>query len=161
MTLVLKAVVLVLVAAAVLLVVIGQMGLFSGRPPQGLGVTDGRLKRPSYTPNSVSSQASLWAGHPQAAAAQIDPLPLKGTAAEAMGRLRAAVESLPGARVVEQRDDYLRAQFTTRLMKYVDDAEFWLDPAAGVIQVRSASRVGRKDFGVNRARIEALRQRLG
>jgi len=45
-------------------------------------------------------------------------------------------------------------------MRFVDDTEFWFDPAAGVIHVRSASRVGSKDFGVNRARIEAIRARL-
>jgi uncharacterized protein (DUF1499 family) len=45
-------------------------------------------------------------------------------------------------------------------MRFVDDAEFWFDPVAGVIQVRSASRVGRGDLGVNRARIESIRARL-
>jgi uncharacterized protein (DUF1499 family) len=67
---------------------------------------------------------------------------------------------MDGARIVEQRPDYLYAQFTTRLMRFVDDAEFWFDPAAGVVQVRSSSRVGRRDFDVNRARIEGLRARL-
>ena len=51
-------------------------------------------------------------------------------------------------------------QFTTKMMKFVDDAEFWFDPRANVVQVRSASRLGRQDFGVNRARIEAIRARL-
>jgi uncharacterized protein (DUF1499 family) len=46
-------------------------------------------------------------------------------------------------------------------MKYVDDAEFWFDPAAGVIQVRSASRLGKSDLGVNRERIESIRHKLG
>jgi len=45
-------------------------------------------------------------------------------------------------------------------MKFVDDAEFWFDPASGMIQLRSSSRVGSRDFGVNRQRIEALRERL-
>ncbi len=45
-------------------------------------------------------------------------------------------------------------------MKYTDDVEFWFDPAAGVVQVRSASRVGRKDFDVNRQRVELVRARL-
>ena len=70
------------------------------------------------------------------------------------------MHSEPGASIVESRPDYLRAQFTTRLMKFVDDVEFWFDPATGAIQVRSASRVGRKDFGVNRQRVERLRARL-
>jgi uncharacterized protein (DUF1499 family) len=48
----------------------------------------------------------------------------------------------------------------TRWLKFVDDTEFWLSPAESVIHVRSASRVGRKDFGVNRARVEAIRARF-
>ena len=63
-------------------------------------------------------------------------------------------------RSVESRGDYLYAQYTSRLMKFVDDVEFWFDPAAGVVQVRSASRLGEKDFGVNRARVESIRQAL-
>jgi uncharacterized protein (DUF1499 family) len=48
----------------------------------------------------------------------------------------------------------------TRLMRFVDDAEFYLDEKAGVIHVRSASRLGSSDFGVNRARIESIRAKL-
>jgi uncharacterized protein (DUF1499 family) len=77
-----------------------------------------------------------------------------------MNRLRAIVEDMPGASVVLSNRDYLRAQFTTRWMGFVDDAEFWFDPQAGVVQVRSASRLGRRDFGVNRERIEAIRAQL-
>jgi uncharacterized protein (DUF1499 family) len=71
------------------------------------------------------------------------------------------IDDLPGSKLVEQRDDYLYAQFTTPLMRFTDDVEFWFDPAAAVVQVRSASRVGQKDFGVNRSRIENIRARLG
>ena len=77
-----------------------------------------------------------------------------------MARLAQIVEGMAGARIVERRSDYLYVQFTTKLMRFVDDTEFWFDPAAGVIHVRSASRVGSNDFGVNRARIEAIRARL-
>ena len=56
--------------------------------------------------------------------------------------------------------DYLYAQFTTRWLKFVDDTEFWLAPAEGVIHVRSASRIGRGDLGANRARIEEIRARF-
>lgn len=146
-------------AAAVALAVLGagQAGLLKGTPPAVRGVVDGRFAPPSATPNSVSSQAGLWPGHPQAAAAQIAPLPAKGDAATTMARLRDAVAAMPGAEIVEARQDYLYARFTTRWLRFVDDAEFWFDPAAGVVQLRSASRVGRSDLGVNRARIEALR----
>jgi uncharacterized protein (DUF1499 family) len=77
-----------------------------------------------------------------------------------MAQIKRIAETMPGATVVESRSDYLYVQFTTRLMKFVDDAEFWFDPASGAVQLRSASRVGRKDFGVNRARIESIRQAL-
>lgn len=135
----------------------GQAGLLQGRPPVARGVEGGRLAPPSATPNSVSSQTSLWPGHPQAAYARIAPLPARGDAAATMARLRDALAAMPGAEVVEARPDYVYARFTTRWLRFVDDAEFWFDPAAGVVQLRSASRLGRRDFGVNRARIEALR----
>jgi uncharacterized protein (DUF1499 family) len=144
----------------VLLLDAGQLGLFQGTPPGDLGVRDGRLKGPADTANSVSSQARLWPDHPQRDYADIAPLSLRGDGAETIARLQALVLSEQGASIVESRPDYLRAQFTTRLMKFVDDVEFWFDPATGAIQVRSASRVGRKDFGVNRQRVERLRARL-
>ena len=130
--------------------------------PSDLGVRDGKLKRPSTTPNSVSSQAGAVAGeHPQADLHRIAPLPLAGDGPATMTQLAALIASMHGARVVEREARLpVRLQFTTRLMKFVDDAEFWFDPAAGEVQVRSASRLGRKDFGVNRARIEAIRPAL-
>ena len=121
---------------------------------------DGRLKGPSDTPNSVSSQARLWPDHPQHDYADIAPLSLRGDGAETIARLQALVLSEQGASIVESRPDYLRAEFTTPLMKFVDDVEFWFDAGSGVIQVRSASRLGRSDFGVNRRRIEDLREKL-
>lgn len=148
--------------AALVLVAIaaGQMGFLQGNAPSDLGVNGGRLKRPSGTPNSVTSQADLFDAHPMRDYARIAPLPASGTAQASIGRLRAAIERMPGASVIEQRDDYLYARFETKLLRFVDDAEFWYDPAAQAIQVRSASRLGRKDFGVNRARVEAIRAQL-
>jgi uncharacterized protein (DUF1499 family) len=140
----------------------GRVGAFGGTPPSNLGVSDGRLRPPSRTDNSVSSQAGLWPDHPQRLTAQIDPL-LQQTGEPgpvALQRLRRLIEARGDAQVVESRPDYLRVSFRTRWLGFVDDAEFWADPAAGVIQLRSASRVGRRDFGVNRARIEALRAAL-
>jgi uncharacterized protein (DUF1499 family) len=150
--------------AGILVVLAGQLGGLAGRMPDDLGVRDGRLKVPSRTPNSVHSQADLWPDHPMRSYASIAPLAFQGSGPEAglatMAKLAAQVQGLPGARIVESRPDYLRATFTTRWLKFVDDAEFWLDPATGVVQVRSASRLGRKDFGVNRARVEMIRARL-
>jgi uncharacterized protein (DUF1499 family) len=138
----------------------GRLGLLRGQAPGDLGVKNGKLKAPSATPNSVSSQADLWPGHPQQASARIAPLAVAGEPAVAMGKLTAAVTATPGAAVVKADGDYLYAQFSTPLMHYTDDVEFWFDRSAGVVQLRSASRLGHGDLGANRERIEALRARL-
>lgn len=152
------------VALTLLIAGAGQLGLLAGTPPTDLGVHDGRLKAPASTPNSVSSQATLWPDHPQREHARIAPLPLRGSGADAgpatITRLRQIVEATPGTRVITARPDYLYATFTSPLMKFTDDVEFWFDPAAGVVQVRSASRLGEGDLGANRARVERLRALL-
>jgi len=147
---------------AVLALLAAQMGAFSGHAPADLGVREGRLKPPAKSPNSVSSQADLWAQHPMQAYARIAPLALvrNGDGPATMAGIKRIVEAMPGAKIVESRGDYLYVQFTTRWMKFVDDTEFWIDPGNSVVQVRSASRLGEKDFGVNRARIESIRKAL-
>jgi uncharacterized protein (DUF1499 family) len=138
----------------------GQAGLFQGNAPPDLGVRDGRLKAPSNTDNSVTSQAALYPDHPQRLAADIAPLALRGDGAATLEKLRQVVAAMDGAKIVRSDADYLYAQYTTTLMRFVDDVEFWYDPRTGVIQVRSASRVGKSDMGVNRRRIEAVRAAL-
>jgi uncharacterized protein (DUF1499 family) len=139
----------------------GQFGLLRGSPPAERGLRDGRLKPPSKTPNSVSSQADLWpAGEYDVESARIEPLRFSGDSAAAMNRLRDVLRGWPYTTIVEDRPDYIAVEFETRWLRFVDDAEFLLDPAAHVIHVRSKSRLGRGDFGVNRKRIEALRRKL-
>lgn len=150
---------LVLLVAALLLVVAGQAGLLKGSMPGDLGLTDGKLKAPSRTPNSVSSQAQLHSGA-GAEYARIEPIrfdPAKTDGAAALTAIGAIVLKMPGARIVQSGPDYLYVQFQTRWLKFVDDAEFAVVGSEPVIHVRSASRIGRKDFGVNRARIESIR----
>lgn len=151
-----------IVAVALVLLLLGaaRLGLFSGSAPANLGLREGLFKPPSKNPNSVSSQAKLWPDHPQRSDAAIAPLTLKGDGPATLAQLAQIIESMPGARIVERRADYLYVQFTSKWLRFVDDVEFWFDPTAAVVQVRSASRVGRKDFGVNRARIEAIRAGL-
>ena len=151
---------IVLAALALAAVVAGQLGLLRGKIPADLGVHDGLLKPPSTTPNSVSSQAALHPAHPMREQAAIAPLALRGDGPATLARIKAIVSTTPGATVVTSAPDYLYAQFETRWMKYVDDVEFWFDPKANLVQVRSASRVGRGDLNANRQRIEASRARL-
>lgn len=149
-----------LLAIALAAIGAGQAGLLQGTPPADLGVHDGRLKPPSTTENSVTSQAALYPDHPQRTHADIAPLALRGDGPATIAKIRAVVEQMQGAKVIKSDADYLYAQFTTPLMKFVDDVEFWFDPAAQVVQVRSASRLGKGDLGANRKRIEAVRSAL-
>jgi uncharacterized protein (DUF1499 family) len=102
------------------------------------------------SPNCVSSQATDAAHH-------VDPIPYRGDHVEAMRRLRAVIEAMPRARVVDADDLALRAEFTSRIFRFVDDVDCVVDPQAHVIEIRSASRIGYSDLGANRARVEAIR----
>jgi len=126
--------------------------MFSWKRPGNLGVRNARLAPCRRTPNCVSSQAD-----PADAEHYIAPIPFKG---DAMAAVLRAVQRMPRSTVVNQDRNYLYAEFRTRLMRYVDDVEFFHDDKAGVIHVRSASRLGRRDFGVNRKRVEELRSLL-
>ena len=77
-----------------------------------------------------------------------------------MSRLAALLGQTSGILIVKRQPDYIYAQCTTPVLRFTDDVEFWLDRSAGKIHLRSASRLGRKDFGANRARIEAIRARF-
>jgi len=151
---------ILLVVAVAGVIGAGQAGFFRGSSPTNLGVRGGKLAPPSVTDNSVSSQAVLYADHPQRQSAQITPLPLRGDGPATLARIKSVVQATAGAKIVKSESDYLYAQFTTPLMKFVDDVEFWYDPNTNVIQVRSASRIGKGDMGVNRKRIEAVRAAL-
>jgi uncharacterized protein (DUF1499 family) len=133
-----------------------MMGLFSGSRPENLGARDGRFAPCKRTPNCVSSQADAHrdAGH------YIAPIRIQGSAREARAVLESVLHSMPRVKIVADQDGYVYAEFASRTMGFVDDVEFLLDEKAGVIHVRSASRLGRSDFGVNRDRIETIRSRI-
>jgi uncharacterized protein (DUF1499 family) len=121
---------------------------FSFRRPDNLGVKDGRLAACKRSPNCVSSQAD-----PADLEHYIAPIVFRGEVAA----LRRAVESMPRSTLIRQEGNYLYAEYRTKLLRYVDDVELFYDEKAGLVHVRSASRLGRRDFGVNRKRVEALR----
>ena len=127
-------------------------GWFAGEPPKHLGVHEGRLAPCPATPNCVGSHASD--------SASIAPLAFTGDPQAAMARLQAVVASMPRVRLVVASPTYLHAEASSRIFGFVDDVEFLLDPAARVIHMRSAARLGRSDFGVNRRRLEAIRARF-
>lgn len=119
----------------------------SGQRPDNLGLRDGALTPCPDSPNCVCSCETRDSHH-------IAPLPGD------MAQLRAVLAQLPRVHIVRDDGDYLHAEFTTRLMRYVDDVEFLYQPEQQQIAVRSASRLGYSDMGANRQRIENLRQLL-
>ena len=129
--------------------------MFAGKRPENLGVKEGRLAPPRRTPNCVSSQAQ-----PADAEHYVAPIRFTGTALDAIAAARKAVEGMRRATIIRHEGNYLYATFSSKLMGFVDDVEFTYDEKAGLLHVRSASRLGRRDFGVNRARVEALRSRI-
>lgn len=145
----------VLAALAGLAVAIGApLGLFAGSRPSDLGVAGGKLRGGDGRPNWVSSQV------PAADAHFVAPFAVNGDAGRAWRVLEEAVRAEAGARVVTSRPGYLHAEFSSKAMGFVDDAEFALDREAGVIHLRAGARLGIRDFGVNRERMERLRARL-
>ena len=131
------------------------MGLFAGKRPDSLGVAAGRLAPCKPTPNCVSSQADRGD-----AVHYLAPLPGGSEPHEAFAALKRIVRETPRVTIVRDEADYLYAEYRSRLLGFVDDVEFSLDRRGGVIHFRSASRLGRGDLGVNRARIEDIRARL-
>ena len=103
------------------------------------------------SPNCVSSLA-------RDARHFVDPFTFQDKPAEAMHRLRRALLTEKRVTIVEDQPAFLHAEVRSLLFRFVDDVEFSLSTDQGLIQVRSAARTGYSDFGVNRRRIERIRQ---
>lgn len=109
-----------------------------------------RLAPCPASPNCVSTQASDE-GH------AIVPFRYRKSRAEAKEALKDVIRSLPRTKLVEEDESYLHYEFTSLLMRFVDDVEFLFDDEAKTIHFRSASRTGYGDLGVNRKRMEQMR----
>jgi uncharacterized protein (DUF1499 family) len=84
------------------------------------------------------------------------PLPFLGSRDESKIRILEIVRGMKRSRIIEECDSYLRAQFRTRFLRFVDDVEFLFDDDARLVHFRSASRAGYYDFGVNRRRMKEV-----
>ena len=124
-----------------------------GNRPKGLCVTDGRLAACPSSPNCVSSDSNDE-GH------RVEPFRVAAPAARTWEAIREAVAGLPRTQIVADTGEYLHAECASALLGFVDDLELHLRPVEGIVAVRSASRVGYSDLGVNASRVETLRQRL-
>jgi uncharacterized protein (DUF1499 family) len=129
--------------------------IFAGSPPTNIGVNNGKLAACPTSPNCVSSQAP--ASDTQHAIAQLN---FSGDLPTSMAKLKQIIRAMPRTNLIKENSNYLYVEFTSSLMRFVDDVEFYLDDGTKTIQVRSASRLGESDLGVNRQRVEEIRSKL-
>ena len=104
-------------------------------------------------PNCVSSKAHDK-GH------AVEPFHIKGDPIKAWEAVSDIIKDMSRITIVKMTDRYLHAECKSRLFRFIDDLELHLDPSANVIEIRSASRTGYYDLGVNRMRVSHLRQIL-
>ncbi len=122
-------------------------GSKSGEAP---GLVSGRLTSCPDKPNCVCSEFAEDAAH------YIAPLDYSGVPPEkAWGDILQIIKEL-GGEVVVANDEYIAATFSSSLFGFIDDVECRLEPSQKRIQIRSASRVGHSDMGVNRKRAETM-----
>jgi uncharacterized protein (DUF1499 family) len=126
------------------------MGAAFGPGTGCAGLVEGKLAPCPDSPNCVCSQDAR-PSH------SIAPLTCTGPWPAARQKLLAVIRSMPRSRVVAEQADYIHVEFASAAFGFVDDVEFLVDAAAHVIHVRSASRVGYSDLGVNRRRVEDIR----
>ena len=121
--------------------------------PDNLGLKNQLLSPCPGTPNCVSSQEKN-SQH------RIQPIIFEGSLELAKERLYRVINSMRGTRIITQEDVYWHVEFTTQLLRFIDDVEFYFDESQSLIHVRSASRQGYWDLGVNRRRVETIRSRF-
>ncbi|MBT8339404.1 MAG: DUF1499 domain-containing protein [Desulfatitalea sp.] len=130
--------------------IFGGVLLFTGCSAKSIGIGQGGLSPCPKSPNCVSSQA-------QDEKHRIEPLPYRGTRLQARENIKAALAKMDNVTIVTETDDYLHVEFRSRWFKFVDDVEFWFPENSSLIHIRSASRLGYGDLGVNRKRTEQIR----
>ncbi|WP_166267909.1 DUF1499 domain-containing protein [Marinobacter caseinilyticus] len=127
--------------------------MFAGKRPTIIGVRDRQLAACPSKPNCVSSQSETRRHH-------IKPLAYRGSPQQAMSRLKGIVNAQPGSQLIDETEGYLYFECRSKRLGFVDDLEFYCQPDRQCVQVRSASRLGFSDMGVNRKRVESIRRQF-
>ena len=137
------------------LFIISLMSLLScsGHRPSNLGIHNNQLTTCPTSPNCVSSDA-FDDGH------KVAPFHFNAAATDTWKKVKTTVLEIPRTKIITETEDYLHAECSSATFGFVDDLELHLRSSEGMIAIRSASRLGYSDFGVNRERIETLRSSL-
>lgn len=133
-----------------IIVILSSSLIFTASAVAAIGLDNGHLAACPSSPNCVISQDSDEKH-------AIEPIAYNSDRATAKETLLKVLSVVPRTQVIEDTDNYIHAESTSRIFKFVDDAEFYFPEDENVIQVRSAARVGESDLGVNRRRIEQIR----
>jgi uncharacterized protein (DUF1499 family) len=123
-----------------------------GEPVFPAGLPEGKLAPCPASPNCISTQSVEPKKH-------MPPLPYSGSREESRQVILSIVKSMPRVKVVAETDNYIHAEFRSRIFRFVDDVEFLFDEGEKVILFRSASRTGYSDLGVNRRRMQKISER--
>ena len=125
---------------------------FPPSKPETVGLRDNSLQNCGSKPNCVCSlQKDSTHG--------IAPFQIRENVNSSMEKLSKIIRSMNGARIISNRENYLYAEFKTSFFGFIDDVEFHANESANQIEVRSASRLGYSDLGLNRSRVESIRER--
>jgi uncharacterized protein (DUF1499 family) len=122
----------------------------SSNGPPVYGGSDRKLSPCPESPNCVSSQSADEKHF-------VEPFAYKGSLEQTRDAIIAVIKSMKRSTIVINKEDYVRAEFRSTLFRFVDDVECYFNDAEKRVHVRSASRVGYSDLGVNRRRIEKMR----
>ena len=121
--------------------------------PDNLGLKNQMLSPCPATPNCVSSQEKN-------SKKRIQPIIIEDSIEQAKERIYKVINSMRGTRIITQEDFYWHVEFTTQPLRFIDDVEFYFEGSQSLIHLRSASRSGYWDLGVNRRRMETIRSKF-
>ncbi|MEA1948105.1 MAG: DUF1499 domain-containing protein [Thermodesulfobacteriota bacterium] len=125
----------------------------SGKRPDEMGIDPSGLRGCPKSPNCVSSEA-------KDAKHSIEWFRLKGNPTVSWPIIQYEIASMPRWTIVTATDTYIHVECKSRIFRFIDDLELYLNSSNGIISIRSASRVGYWDFGANRRRVEFFRSEL-
>ncbi|MHA1468358.1 MAG: DUF1499 domain-containing protein [Promethearchaeota archaeon] len=117
------------------------------------GIINNKFKPCPKTPNCVSTMASN-----DDKKHYISPISYISSQEEAVEKIIQIINSLKGTKIKVKEINYIHVIFSTKLLRFKDDVEFYFDDSSKIIHFKSASRIGSSDLGTNRKRMEKIRK---
>lgn len=144
-----KKMILVYIVVGLILIMVGQMIIMNIRIPKNLGVNNGKLALMPKSPNAVSSQSDQEDYY-------VEAFPFKENLEVTKAAIVNTLDAFSNAKIMTNEPNYIHVVFTSSIMRFHDDVEFYFDESARIVEFRSASRVGYSDMGLNRERYNRI-----